>query len=68
MRDEAQKGLHGFLAVVLPLIHQGLARLHLRARTLQHTSSSLPFQPADLAKLFVPALLERLSQALTRTC
>jgi type 2 lantibiotic biosynthesis protein LanM len=53
MRDEAQKGLHGFLAVVLPLIHQGLARL--------------PFQPADLAKLFVPALLERLSQALTRT-
>jgi type 2 lantibiotic biosynthesis protein LanM len=65
--DEAQKGLHGFLAVVLPLINQGFARLDLRVRTLQHTSSSLPFEPAELAKLFVPALLKRLSQVLART-
>jgi type 2 lantibiotic biosynthesis protein LanM len=66
-RDEAQEGLHGFLTVVLPLINQGLARLHLRVSTLQHTSSRSPFEPADLAKLFVPALLERLSRVLSRT-
>jgi type 2 lantibiotic biosynthesis protein LanM len=65
--DEAQKGLYGFLAVVLPLINQGFARLYLRVRTLQHTSSSLPFEPAELAKLFVPALLKRLYQVVTRT-
>jgi type 2 lantibiotic biosynthesis protein LanM len=65
--DESQKGLQGFLVAVLPLVSQGLARLHLRVRTLQQTSSSLPFEPADLAKLFVPALLQRLFQLLSRT-
>jgi type 2 lantibiotic biosynthesis protein LanM len=66
-RDEAQEGWHHFLAVVLPLINQGLGRLHLRVRTLQQTSSFLPFEPADLDKLFVPALLERLLGVLSRT-
>ena len=65
--DEAQKDLYGFLTVVFPLINQGLARLNLRVRTLQETSSPLPFEPADLAKLFVPALLGHLSQVLSRT-
>jgi type 2 lantibiotic biosynthesis protein LanM len=65
--DEAQKGLHGFLAIVLPLINQGFTRLNLKVRILQQTSSSLPFEPAELAKLFVPALLERLFQLPSRT-
>jgi type 2 lantibiotic biosynthesis protein LanM len=66
-RDEAQEAWDGFLAVILPLINQGWVRLHLRVRTLQQTSSFLPFEPADLAKLFVPALLERLLRVLNRT-
>jgi type 2 lantibiotic biosynthesis protein LanM len=66
-RDEAQEGWHGFLAVVLPLINQGLRQLHLRVRTLQQTFPFLPFEPADLSELFVPALLERLLGVLSRT-
>jgi type 2 lantibiotic biosynthesis protein LanM len=65
--DEAQEGRHGFLTVVLPMINQGWTRLHLRVRTLQQTSTFLPSEPDDLAKLFVPALLERLLGVLTRT-
>jgi type 2 lantibiotic biosynthesis protein LanM len=66
-KNEAKKGLRGFLGVVLPLLNQGLERLTTRVSTLQHSSSQAPFELADLPALFAPVLLERVSQALNRT-
>jgi lantibiotic modifying enzyme len=66
-KNEAKKGLHGFLGVVLPLLNQGLERLTTRASALRRSSAQAPFELADLPALFAPALLERVFQALNRT-
>jgi type 2 lantibiotic biosynthesis protein LanM len=66
-KNEAEKGLRGFLGVVLPLLNQGLERLTTRVSTLHHSSSQVPFELSDLPELFAPVLLEGVFQALNRT-
>jgi lantibiotic modifying enzyme len=66
-KNEAEKGLHGFLGVVLPLLNQGLERLTTRVSAWQRSSSQMPFELADLPGLFAPVLLEGVFQALHRT-
>jgi type 2 lantibiotic biosynthesis protein LanM len=66
-KNETRKGRHGFSGVVLPLLNQDLERLTTRVSALQHSSSQLPFELADLPELFAPVLLKRVVQALTRT-
>lgn len=67
IKSESPTVLQGFLGVVLPLIIQGLARLRTRINTLEDSSSQAPFKLADVPKIFVPPLLARLLEALSRT-